>query len=93
MATVILTGRGGCGKTRNSKRLAEALGCKSIVDGWSRGDKIVADALHLTNEFSLNIPEGVEFIEFDVACKIAGINQDNRTMQDNTFLDCPAQLT
>lgn len=59
--TIILTAPQGWGKTRDKARLRAEFGCKQVVDGWSMGDPIQKNALHLTNvpptEFRNNKPE------------------------------------
>jgi cytidylate kinase len=50
--SVIVYGPQGCGKTRNARRIARALGLKRIVDGFSFDDRRFdkQDTLLLTNE-------------------------------------------
>lgn len=48
--TVIVHGPMACGKTRNKHLIAAAFGCATIVDDWDpRHDRLIEDALHLTN--------------------------------------------
>jgi tRNA A37 N6-isopentenylltransferase MiaA len=89
--TVVVVGTGGCGKTHHSKQLADAYGCKMVVDGWTKGDRLTIGALHLSNECLDIVPDGVLQVNFPDACRLAGINhQDKRTMQDEPLLNHPA---
>lgn len=50
MATVIVTGPQGCGKTRVAGRLKSYFGCRgAVVEEWWPGDPVIAGALHLTH--------------------------------------------
>ncbi|WP_201752553.1 phosphohydrolase [Pseudomonas knackmussii] len=56
MKSVLVCGPQGCGKTRNAKAIAEALGLVSIVDNWQLGSPVPEqDALILTNEDYPNV--------------------------------------
>lgn len=70
---VFVFGPAACGKTRNSQRLADDYGCKRIVDGWSKGDRLTNGALHLSNVPLDIVPAGVTQVDFEEACRFAGI--------------------
>lgn len=70
---IFVFGPGGCGKTSNSQRLADAYGCNLIVDGWSKGDRLTNGALHLSNVPLDIVPAGVTQVDFEEACVFAGI--------------------
>lgn len=50
LKTVIVSMRGGTGKTTLATEMARHFGCTSIVDEWATAKPLVAGALHLTNE-------------------------------------------
>lgn len=47
---MVVTGPSGCGKTRNSKTLMNMFKMKKVVDGWDFSEKLVKNAVHLTND-------------------------------------------
>lgn len=73
LKAVIIVGPGGCGKTHHSQRLADVYGCKIVVDGWTKGDRLTLGALHLTSERLDVVPDRVIQVDFTDACRFAGI--------------------
>lgn len=68
--TVIITGPQGCGKTRNGAALARHYGKRRVIDDWTLGTPIPADAIALTNETHL-----VNAIPFKNAIRAAGLQK------------------
>lgn len=50
VAAVIVYGPPGCGKTRNSKLIAQLFSKEQIIDDWKLGDHLPSDALCLSND-------------------------------------------
>lgn len=67
--TIIISGPPGSGKTQNGEALARHYGKSRIVDEWSEGDRLPADALVLT----CDAPAGA--IHIDTALRAAGIKR------------------
>lgn len=66
--TVVITGPQGCGKTRYGAQLARHYDKRSIVDDWTIGTAIPADAIALTTETRL-----INAISFKNALRAAGL--------------------
>ena len=70
MATIIVFGPPGCGKTRNAEMLRQHFRCREIVDGWDGDSPLPPDSLALTVVDCLR--SGVRTIAFADAMKQAG---------------------
>ena len=70
--SVIVYGPQACGKTRNARAIADALGLKDIRDNWFHGTPIPRfDALVLTSdEPPFSIPKTVTALSFTEAMQL-----------------------
>lgn len=68
-ATVVIYGPEGCGKSRHAAALAAHYGKSTVVDDWTPGQPLPANALALTTE-----PNQAGAIPFDVAMREAGLS-------------------
>jgi len=70
--SVIVHGPQACGKTRNARALAAALGCNKILDDWDGRTPIPHGALVLTSD-EPPFEARAKVLSFAAACKRAGI--------------------
>ena len=84
MATVV-HGPQGCGKTTNAKRIMDAYGLHTLVDGWDGQGALQEGHLYLTNDEQIDrklsgrqfgIP--IRIVNFRVAMEMVKIDEESR---------------
>ena len=71
----IIHGPQGCGKSHRGAALAAHFGCSEIVHEWNGSEPIPDGALALTNCVPSGVRADTRVLDFDDACRAAGISR------------------